>query len=117
MGELFDHGLDTLKCACQLVALQSHGADPASHSCPLGALIQASAMALGPSPLAMLCVLVPCWSMYVVRCPSYPANTCPQCSLGSVYAQSTWEEYHTGTLYLGFVNGSVRSCSTTWKTR
>ncbi|BGP34331.1 hypothetical protein JCM10296v2_006146 [Rhodotorula toruloides] len=66
MGELFDHGLDTLNC-------------------PLGALIQASAMALGPSPLALLCILVPCWSMYV----------------------STWEEYHTGTLYLGFVNGPV----------
>uniref|UniRef100_A0A0K3CRI9 FGENESH: predicted gene_16.2 protein n=1 Tax=Rhodotorula toruloides TaxID=5286 RepID=A0A0K3CRI9_RHOTO len=66
MGELFDHGLDTLNC-------------------PLGAVIQASALALGPSPLALLCILVPCWSMYV----------------------STWEEYHTGTLYLGFVSGPV----------
>ncbi|GEM12725.1 ethanolaminephosphotransferase [Rhodotorula toruloides] len=46
MGELFDHGLDTLNC-------------------PLGALIQASALALGPSPLALLCILVPCWSIPV----------------------------------------------------
>lgn len=42
-------------------------------------------MGLGQSKYAVLCILVPCWSMYV----------------------STWEEYHTGTLYLGFINGPV----------
>ncbi|GAA5823980.1 hypothetical protein JCM10212_006595 [Sporobolomyces blumeae] len=66
LGELFDHGLDTLNC-------------------PIGGLIQAAAMGLGQSKYAVLCILVPCWSMFV----------------------STWEEYHTGTLYLGFVNGPV----------
>ncbi|GAA5973021.1 hypothetical protein JCM21900_003527 [Sporobolomyces salmonicolor] len=66
LGELFDHGLDTLNCS-------------------IGGLIQAAAMGLGQTPYALLCVLVPCWSMYV----------------------STWEEYHTGTLYLGYVNGPV----------
>ncbi|GAA5842832.1 hypothetical protein JCM3766R1_007178 [Sporobolomyces carnicolor] len=66
LGELFDHGLDTLNC-------------------PIGGLIQAAAMGLGQSKYAVLCILVPCWSMLV----------------------STWEEYHTGTLYLGYINGPV----------
>ncbi|GAA5946854.1 hypothetical protein JCM3765_002045 [Sporobolomyces pararoseus] len=66
LGELFDHGLDTLNC-------------------PIGGLIQAAAMSLGQSKYSVLCILVPCWSMYV----------------------STWEEYHTGTLYLGYINGPV----------
>lgn len=42
-------------------------------------------MGLGQSKYAVLCILVPCWSMLV----------------------STWEEYHTGTLYLGYINGPV----------
>ncbi|GAA6022593.1 hypothetical protein JCM10207_003917 [Rhodosporidiobolus poonsookiae] len=66
MGEMFDHGCDTLNC-------------------PLSGIIQACAFGLGHSPYALLCVLVPCWSMYL----------------------STWEEYHTGTLFLGFINGPV----------
>ncbi|GAA5939760.1 uncharacterized protein JCM15063_005278 [Sporobolomyces koalae] len=66
LGELFDHGLDTLNC-------------------PIGGLIQAAAMGLGQGKYAVLCLLVPCWSMFV----------------------STWEEFHTGTLYLGYVNGPV----------
>ncbi|GAA5910853.1 hypothetical protein JCM6882_003444 [Rhodosporidiobolus microsporus] len=66
MGEMFDHGCDTLNC-------------------PLSGIIQAAAFGLGHSPYALLCVLIPCWSMYV----------------------STWEEYHTGTLYLGYINGPV----------
>ncbi|GAA6044094.1 hypothetical protein JCM8097_008431 [Rhodosporidiobolus ruineniae] len=66
MGEMFDHGCDTLNC-------------------PLSGIIQAAAFGLGHSPYALLCVLIPCWSMYL----------------------STWEEYHTGTLYLGYINGPV----------
>lgn len=42
-------------------------------------------MGLGQSKYAVLCILVPCWSMFV----------------------STWEEFHTGTLYLGYINGPV----------
>jgi hypothetical protein len=60
MGEMFDHGCDTLNC-------------------PLSGCIQAAAFGLGHSPFALLCILIPCWSMYL----------------------STWEEFHTHTLYLG----------------
>lgn len=42
-------------------------------------------MSLGHSPYTLLCILVGCWSMYL----------------------STWEEFHTGTLYLGVINGPV----------
>ena len=42
-------------------------------------------MSLGHSPYTLLCILVGCWSMYL----------------------STWEEFHTGTLYLGWINGPV----------
>ncbi|GAA5863273.1 hypothetical protein JCM8547_002885 [Rhodosporidiobolus lusitaniae] len=66
MGEMFDHGCDTLNC-------------------PLSGIIQAAAFGLGHSSYALLCVLIPCWSMYL----------------------STWEEYHTGTLFLGYINGPV----------
>ncbi|ORY86654.1 hypothetical protein BCR35DRAFT_277481 [Leucosporidium creatinivorum] len=66
LGEVVDHGFDTLNC-------------------PLGGLIQASAMGLGHSPYTFLCTMVGCWSMFV----------------------STWEEYHTGTLFLGYFNGPV----------
>lgn len=66
LGELFDHGIDTLNC-------------------PLGGLVQATAMGLGNSGYSLFCILVACWSMYL----------------------STWEEYHTGILYLGFFNGPV----------
>ena len=66
LGELFDHGVDALNC-------------------PLGGLIQASAMGLGHSGATLFCVLVGCWAMY----------------------SSTWEEYHTGTLFLGYFSGPV----------
>lgn len=47
LGEVVDHGFDTLNC-------------------PLGGLIQASAMGLGHSPYTFLCIMVGCWSMFVV---------------------------------------------------
>ncbi|KAK4055344.1 hypothetical protein OIO90_003182 [Microbotryomycetes sp. JL221] len=64
LGECIDHGFDTLNTA-------------------LSGLIQACALGLGSSWRTVLCVLLPCWTMYL----------------------STWEEYHTGTLYLGYING------------
>ncbi|KAI5477706.1 ethanolaminephosphotransferase [Pseudohyphozyma bogoriensis] len=66
LGELFDHGIDTLNC-------------------PLGGLVQAMAMGMGHSTYTFFCLLIPCLTMYL----------------------STWEEYHTGTLYLGYFNGPV----------
>jgi hypothetical protein len=48
LGEVVDHGFDTLNC-------------------PLGGMIQASAMGLGHSPYTFLCIMVGCWSMFVVR--------------------------------------------------
>lgn len=64
LGELFDHGIDSLNCT-------------------LASLLETSAMALGPTPLGALTALIPCLPMYF----------------------STWETYHTHTLYLGYFNG------------
>ncbi|GAA5995762.1 uncharacterized protein JCM10292_004732 [Rhodotorula paludigena] len=64
--------------------LFDHGCDALNTT--LSALIQAGAMGLGSSPpLLTLCVVLPCASFFL----------------------STWEEYHTGTLYLGYINGPV----------
>ncbi|KAK4047338.1 hypothetical protein OIV83_005516 [Microbotryomycetes sp. JL201] len=64
LGECVDHGFDTLNCA-------------------ISASVQACALGLGHSWKALLCILLPCLTMYL----------------------STWEEYHTSTLYLGIING------------
>ncbi|KAH9818484.1 CDP-alcohol phosphatidyltransferase-domain-containing protein [Melampsora americana] len=64
LGELFDHGIDSLNCV-------------------LGGLIQCAAIGTGQSFYSVFIVVVACWPMYL----------------------STWEEYHTGVLYLGFING------------
>ncbi|GAB7363507.1 hypothetical protein MBLNU230_g3776t1 [Neophaeotheca triangularis] len=64
LGELFDHGIDSLNCT-------------------LASLLETSAMALGPTPIGALTALVPCLPMFF----------------------STWETYHTHTLYLGYFNG------------
>ncbi|KAA1076259.1 hypothetical protein PGT21_036406 [Puccinia graminis f. sp. tritici] len=64
LGELFDHGIDSLNCV-------------------LGGLVQCAAVGTGHSLYAVFILIVACWPMYL----------------------STWEEYHTGILYLGFVNG------------
>lgn len=64
LGEMFDHGCDSL-------------------SCVLGALIQAAALRMGTS-----------WNtvsiMFLTMIPFYA---------------STWEHFHTGSLYLGVING------------
>ncbi|KFY36929.1 hypothetical protein V495_07499 [Pseudogymnoascus sp. VKM F-4514 (FW-929)] len=64
LGELFDHGIDSLNCT-------------------LASLLETAAMGLGNSKAAMFTALVPCLPMFF----------------------STWETYHTHTLYLGVING------------
>ncbi|PKX91008.1 sn-1,2-diacylglycerol cholinephosphotransferase [Aspergillus novofumigatus IBT 16806] len=64
LGELFDHGIDSLNCT-------------------LASLLETAAMGFGSSQLGAYTALVPCLAMYF----------------------STWETYHTHTLYLGYING------------
>ncbi|KAK4940593.1 hypothetical protein LTR10_019352 [Elasticomyces elasticus] len=64
LGELFDHGIDSLNCT-------------------LASLCETAAMGLGPSKTGAFTALVPCLPMFF----------------------STWETYHTHTLYLGVFNG------------
>lgn len=64
LGELFDHGIDSLNCT-------------------LASLLGTSAMALGPTKIGALMAMVPTLPMFF----------------------STWETYHTHTLYLGYFNG------------
>ncbi|KAI1463984.1 CDP-alcohol phosphatidyltransferase [Daldinia caldariorum] len=64
LGELFDHGIDSLNCT-------------------LGSLLETGAMALGNSKSGVFTALCPCLAMFF----------------------STWETYHTHTLYLGYFNG------------
>lgn len=64
LGELFDHGIDSLNCT-------------------LGSLLETAAMGLGATKVGAFTALVPCLPMFF----------------------STWETYHTHTLYLGYFNG------------
>ncbi|KAG9258258.1 CDP-alcohol phosphatidyltransferase-domain-containing protein [Emericellopsis atlantica] len=64
LGELFDHGIDSLNCT-------------------LASLLETAAMGLGCSKLGVFTALCPCLAMFF----------------------STWETYHTHTLYLGYFNG------------
>ncbi|CAO1598227.1 hypothetical protein XANCAGTX0491_001997 [Xanthoria calcicola] len=64
LGELFDHGIDSLNCT-------------------LASLCELAAMGLGSSPKGVFTALIPCLPMFF----------------------STWETYHTHTLYLGYFNG------------
>jgi ethanolaminephosphotransferase len=64
LGELFDHGIDSLNCT-------------------LASLLETAAMGLGTSRVGVFTALCPCLAMFF----------------------STWETYHTHTLYLGYVNG------------
>ncbi|KAI9835713.1 MAG: hypothetical protein M1819_001890 [Sarea resinae] len=64
LGELFDHGIDSLNCT-------------------LASLCEGSAMGLGVSKAGVFTALVPCIPMFF----------------------STWETYHTHTLFLGYFNG------------
>lgn len=64
LGELFDHGIDSLNCT-------------------LASLLETAAMGLGTSHAGVFTALCPCLPMFF----------------------STWETYHTHTLYLGVFNG------------
>lgn len=64
LGELFDHGIDSLNCT-------------------LGSLLETAAIGLGTSRAGIFTALIPCLPMFF----------------------STWETYHTHTLYLGVFNG------------
>ncbi|KAK3983915.1 putative choline/ethanolaminephosphotransferase [Cladorrhinum sp. PSN332] len=64
LGELFDHGIDSLNCT-------------------LASLLETAALGLGCSKSGVFTALVPCLPMFF----------------------STWETYHTHTLYLGVING------------
>ena len=64
LGELFDHGIDSLNCT-------------------LASLLHASAMGLGATKIGAFTALVPTLPMFF----------------------STWETYHSHTLYLGYFNG------------
>jgi ethanolaminephosphotransferase len=64
LGELFDHGIDSLNCI-------------------LGGLVETACMGLGTSWQGAFTTFVTCIAMYF----------------------STWETYHTHTLYLGYLNG------------
>lgn len=64
LGELFDHGIDSLNCT-------------------LASLLETAAMGLGTSTQGVFTALCPCLPMFF----------------------STWETYHSHTLYLGFFNG------------
>ena len=64
LGELFDHGIDSLNCT-------------------LASLLETAAMALGATQIGAFTAMVPCLPMFF----------------------STWETYHTHTLYLGIFNG------------
>lgn len=64
LGELFDHGCDSLNCS-------------------LGCIVQIAAMALGTSFWSLLILIVTFSAFYL----------------------ATWENYHTGTLILGYVTG------------
>lgn len=64
LGELFDHGIDSLNCT-------------------LASLLETAAMGLGTTKAGVFTALCPCLPMWF----------------------STWETYHTHTLYLGYING------------
>ncbi|CAK7263032.1 hypothetical protein SEPCBS57363_000361 [Sporothrix epigloea] len=64
LGELFDHGIDSLNCT-------------------LASLLECAAMGLGTSASGVFTCLCPCLPMFF----------------------STWETYHSHTLYLGYING------------
>lgn len=85
LGELFDHG--TLDILFQYASKDTHniilGCDALNTS--LGCLTWASATCLGQS----------WWTVGSLVA-----------SLGNFYL-STWEEYHTGILYLGYFSGPV----------
>lgn len=61
--------------------LFDHGCD--ALNCPIGAIVHIASLGLGFSWRSLVVLFISCWAFYL----------------------PTWEEYHTGVLYLGYVNG------------
>lgn len=83
LGELFEY-VENWNGGWILLLLtltDSHGID--SLNCTLGSLLETAAMGLGPSKTGAFTAMIPCLPMFF----------------------STWETYHTHTLYLGYFNG------------
>ena len=82
LGELFEYAiLKRIEKVFNTDSYLSHGID--SLNCTLASLLETAAMGLGPSKTGAFTALVPCLPMFF----------------------STWETYHTHTLYLGYFNG------------
>ncbi|KAL9610197.1 MAG: hypothetical protein Q9167_005074 [Letrouitia subvulpina] len=81
LGELFEYVLSFSSRGFYPKSRCSHGID--SLNCTLASLCETAAMGLGPSPKGVFTALIPCLPMFF----------------------STWETYHTHTLYLGYFNG------------
>lgn len=81
LGELFEYVSNFLLRGFYPKSRFSHGID--SLNCTLASLCETAAMGLGPSPKGVFTALIPCLPMFF----------------------STWETYHTHTLYLGYFNG------------
>jgi ethanolaminephosphotransferase len=73
--------LDLILAGATLTDTNSHGID--SLNCTLASLLETSAMGLGSTRLGALTALIPTLPMFF----------------------STWETYHTHTLFLGYFNG------------
>ena len=68
----------------------SHGID--SLNCTLASLLQTAALGFGPTPVGAFTALIPTLPMFF----------------------STWETYHTHTLYLGYFNGPTGKSAQTY---
>ena len=80
LGELFEY-VKRSKEVCFTDDFLSHGID--SLNCTLASLCETAAIGLGPTKTGAFTALIPCLPMFF----------------------STWETYHTHTLYLGYFNG------------
>lgn len=84
LGELFEYDTsfsNSLRRPEYANLEDSHGID--SLNCTLASLCETAAVGLGASPKGVFTALIPCLPMFF----------------------STWETYHTHTLYLGYFNG------------
>ncbi|PJF19383.1 hypothetical protein PSACC_00769 [Paramicrosporidium saccamoebae] len=69
------------KSSSPLGELFDHGCD--ALNCSIGGIVQTAAMGAGSSGYALIVLGITFWAFYL----------------------PTWEEYHTGVLYLGYING------------
>src|SRR4051812_27627622 len=84
LGQMFDHGCDALNTTVRLIP--SHFHPPIKHA------------------YLQLEVLLACRALNLGR--SWWPITSQVATLANFYL-TTWEEFHTGTLYLGYFSGPV----------